>query len=171
MNAVTYLEDGKALPATPVGMDVVYDPSANQSNVLDNYTVTPHVDFGALGNASTKEQNDIRISRGKTALPKGKEGRLNVTATYPVTKDGLGGMNVERLQQNVAKCSAADYIMNASPKAPNDRLPSVADIEAVSKLYNDTFADFVKDITRRAATALTASSPLARRPRTRTATC
>ena len=138
--------DGESyMRGTPVCLKVEFDEAKNDAkSELDKYTVTPAIDFQALGTASTNVQNTIRESRGKAPLSDKQAGRLAVTASYPVTKNALGGMNVERLNQNVAKCAAADYVMNASASDPGKNLPKPSDVEAVSALYNKTFAEFVK---------------------------
>lgn len=144
-------QDGETyLPGTPVGLKVEFDPAKNDAkSELDKYTVTPAIDFAALGSASTAEQNAIRRDRGKDPLSEKQSGRLGVVASYAVTKNGLGGMNSERVCQNVAKCGAADYVMNASPSDPAKNLPTVSDVEAVSALYCKTFNEFVKSVEKK----------------------
>lgn len=140
----TYPDGETALPATPVGMKVEYDPDANNTyGELGKYTVTPAIDFHALGEASTREQNRIREDRGKAPLSKAQEGRLKVVSSFAVTKDGLGGMNQERVGQNLAKCAATNGLMSTSK--PED-LPTADQVKGVAELYTQTFDTLVKDL-------------------------
>lgn len=134
--------DGETyMKGTPVGLKVEFDPDINRGTELDKFRVTPAIDFRALGSASTTEQNNIRKTRGKAPLTASQEGRLKVTASYPVTKNGLGGMNVDRVSQNVAKCSAANSLMGATDPA---KVPTADQVKGVSELYAQTYNQVVE---------------------------
>lgn len=143
----TYIDGETALPGTPVGLKVEYDPQANDAgSELDKFTITPAVDFMALGTAGTAEQNRMRLERGKAPLPPVLSGRTKVVSSMPVRKSGYAGMCTDSLCKIVAKSAAANGLMTAKEPA---EIPTPEAVEDVAKLYNSTFSKFVKDLSGR----------------------
>lgn len=149
----TYPDGETPLASTPVGMKVEYDPDANNvTSELGKYTITPAIDFHALGTAGTAEQNRAREANHKAPLSKGQSDRIKVVTSFPVTKDGLGGMNTERVCQNVAKCAAANSLMSTSKP---EEVPTADQVKAVSDLYAQTFNQLVDDLSKKGSKGVT----------------
>ena len=149
----TVAEVARPLKATPVGMKVEFDPDANNvTTELGKYTITPAIDFHALGTASTAEQNRAREAKGKAPLSKGQSDRIKVVTSFPVTKDGLGGMNNERVSQNLAKCAAANGLMSTTDPTA---LPTADQVKTVSDLYAKTFNDLVDQLAKKGSKGVT----------------
>lgn len=122
---------GSCANGMPVDVASYTDVSDNNPDTCDKFVVT--LDPKALASANHME---VKAS-GKPG--KSNPERLPIKYTFPTTKNGVAGMSLEGLTNNVGKAATQRYILTASKNTADSEVPTRDDVEAVAKLTMATF--------------------------------
>lgn len=87
-----------------------------------------------------KKNPDVRAPHPST------RDRLDVTAGWSTTKNGVGAMSLGGMEANVSQIAAQNYMFTASPKKPDEGKPSKDDITKVAEIISNTYTEVAKGI-------------------------
>lgn len=122
---------GSCANGMPVDVASYTDVSDNNPDTRDKFVVT--LDPKALASANHMEL------KAKGNANRSNPERLQIKYTFPTTKNGVAGMSLEGLTNNVGKAATQRYILTASKNTADSEVPTRDDVEAVAKLTMATF--------------------------------
>jgi hypothetical protein len=128
---------GSCANGMPVDVASYTDVADNDPNTRDKYVIT--LDPRAIASANYMERKAAAEEAGRPAPDKKSADRIPVKFTFPTTKNGVAGMSLEGLTNNVGKAATQRYILTASKNTAESEVPAREDIEAVAKLTMATF--------------------------------